>query len=288
MKTLGRLFRILPTAALLCAAAARADAAPETVMSLDFCADQFVLALADRNQIMALSDGATGPESFYAERALGLPKSHGSLEDVLAGAPALQVHTWRGTPAGDALAARAGTQTFQPPWTLTLEDNFNNLETAGAALGHADRGRALAADYRARLAALKAQPGTGLKAVYMTPSGFTAGVGTYVDDVIHLAGLGTIAADIDLHGWAPLPLEKMVLSPPDLVIGSYFNEGAVHISSWASGRHDVYKRLLHGRPVIMVPSRYLSCGGAFFVDAAEYIRAEAQKAGLLPDTEAAR
>ena len=34
-------------------------------------------------------------------------------------------------------------------------------------------------------------------------------------------------------------------------------------------------------PVINIPSSYLSCSGAFAADAAEFIRAEADKLGLL-------
>ena len=43
---------------LALALAQPASAEPRRIVSLDYCADQFVLALADRDQIAALSRGA--------------------------------------------------------------------------------------------------------------------------------------------------------------------------------------------------------------------------------------
>ena len=251
-----------------------------TVMSLDFCADQYVLAFAERRDIVAVSFEAGAENSVFAGRAKGLPITNGSLEDVLMKKPDLVVRTWRGSMAGDAIAARLDIGTFQPPYAMTQEDNLQNLVRAAQAIGGLAKAEALVARYHERWDALKAQPKSKLKAVYMTPSGYTAGVGTFVDDIITLAGFETVAADAGMHGWVPLPLEKMVMSPPDVVIGSFFDEGKVHISHWSGGRHGAYKHMIDDLPTIMVPSSYLSCSGAFFVDAAAYIRAEADKLGL--------
>ncbi|WP_417450025.1 ABC transporter substrate-binding protein [Kordiimonas sp.] len=251
-----------------------------SVMSLDFCADQYVLAFAARDNILAVSDEAAGVNSFFANRAAGLPVSGGALENVLMMKPDLVVRTWRGSMVGDAMARRLGIRTFQPPYAMTPEDNLRNLVLAAEAFGATAGASEMVAAYHARWERLKKQPKSPLKAVYMTPSGFTAGLGTFVDDIIKLAGFDTVATDADMRGWVPLPLEKMVMDPPDVVIGSFFNEGTVHISHWSGGRHGAYRDIIKELPVIMVPSRHLSCSGAFFVDAAEYIRAEASRLGL--------
>ena len=44
-------------------------AAEDRIMSLDYCADQFVLALADEKQIIGVSSEARDAHSFYRERA---------------------------------------------------------------------------------------------------------------------------------------------------------------------------------------------------------------------------
>lgn len=265
----------------LAAMSGAAVAEGPSVMSLDFCADQYVLAFSEPEDIVAVSYEAADVNSFFANRAAGLSITSGSLEEVLLRKPELVVRTWRGSMAGDAMAARLGTDTFQPPYAMSQADNLKNLISAAKVLGGGAKADAMVADYEARWAKLKDAPKSKLRAVYMTPSGFTAGEGTFVDDIIQLAGFETVAKDAGMHGWVPLPLEKMIMDPPDVVIGSFFNEGTVHISHWSGGRHGAYTKMIDDLPTIMVPSRYLSCSGAFFVDAAEYIRAEAARLGLV-------
>ena len=47
------------------------EATPRRIVSLDFCADQYVLKLADRESILAVSRDATKDFSFMREEALG-------------------------------------------------------------------------------------------------------------------------------------------------------------------------------------------------------------------------
>ena len=61
-----------------------AVAQPRRIVSLDYCADQFVLALADREQIAALSRGARRDDSYFRARAAGIRQTRGALEEVLA------------------------------------------------------------------------------------------------------------------------------------------------------------------------------------------------------------
>ena len=68
--------------ALLCASPAWAE--PRRIVSLDYCADQFVLALADRDQIAALSRGSQRDDSYFRARAHGIRQTRGTLEEVLA------------------------------------------------------------------------------------------------------------------------------------------------------------------------------------------------------------
>ncbi|MCC6788878.1 MAG: ABC transporter substrate-binding protein, partial [Hyphomonadaceae bacterium] len=56
--------------ALICASTAQAE--PRRIVSLDYCADQFVLALADREQVAALSVGARRDDSYFRDRAQGM------------------------------------------------------------------------------------------------------------------------------------------------------------------------------------------------------------------------
>ena len=73
--------------------AGAAQAAPR-VLSLDQCADQYVLALSPRVSIVGLSTRANDPDSRLRELARGLPLRRTTLESALAARPDLVVRYW--------------------------------------------------------------------------------------------------------------------------------------------------------------------------------------------------
>lgn len=254
------------------------------VVSMDRCADQYVLALLERDQISAVSFEADHLRSFYEDRAKGLPTIDGTLEEVLMLKPETAVLTYRGGPRAAEILGQLGVHVVRPPYSFTMEDSLQVLKTVGYQLGAGGQAEVLAEAYRKRLDRVRQAPKSRLKALYMTPSGFTAGLGTAIDDIIKLAGFDTVAEDVGMKGWVSLPLEKMVLNPPDLVIASLFHDGDLHVSHWAGGRHGVYKRLMQDIPTLHVPSKFLTCNGVYAIDAADYIRAEAERRGLMKRT----
>ena len=252
-------------------------------MSIDFCADQYLLALAERSEIQAVSFEAMGPQSYYGARAKGLETVTGAMEEILLMRPNMVLRTWKGGPRAKDIMDAAGISSFQPPYAYSLASNFETLLAVGEKIGKRQEAEALVAARKSSLAGLRANPRSPLRALYMTPSGFTAGTGTFVDDIIKLAGFDTVAEDADIRSWALVPLEKMVVSPPDFIVAAFFGDSDVHVSHWSSGRHGVSKRLIANLPTIHIPSHYLSCSGAFAVEAAEFIRGEAVALGLIPE-----
>ena len=51
---------------------------PQRIVSLDYCADQYVLKLADEEQILAISPDAVKDFSYMREAAAGVPTVPGS------------------------------------------------------------------------------------------------------------------------------------------------------------------------------------------------------------------
>src|SRR3546814_12608420 len=69
---------------------AKAPAIPQRIVSINLCADQLVLALADRGQIAGLTKNATDPEmSGEAAKARGIALLSNSAEQILAIEPDL-------------------------------------------------------------------------------------------------------------------------------------------------------------------------------------------------------
>ena len=89
----------IAVAALAMAGAARAG---PRVFSLDQCADQYVLALIPRADIVGLSYRADDADSYLRKTAVGLPLRRASTESVLASRADIVVRYW----GGDELMTR--------------------------------------------------------------------------------------------------------------------------------------------------------------------------------------
>ena len=89
------------------------------IVSLDFCADQYVLKLADREQILAVSPDAVREFSYMRETAQGLPTVRSVAEDVLILKPDLVVRSYGGGPKAGDFFERAGKK-FSLPAMLAI------------------------------------------------------------------------------------------------------------------------------------------------------------------------
>ncbi|MCA8893462.1 MAG: ABC transporter substrate-binding protein, partial [Hyphomonas sp.] len=71
-------------------------------VSLDYCADQYVLKLADREQILAISPDGDKEFSYMHEAAEDVPTVRPVAEDVLVLKPDLVVRAYGGGPNAEA------------------------------------------------------------------------------------------------------------------------------------------------------------------------------------------
>lgn len=263
-------------------ASASPTLASPTLASMDYCADQYILALADRNQILALSAEATSVYSLYRKRAADIPQLRGTSEDMLALSPDMVVRQWKGSAAIDGLFRRAGIKAVSIPFAGSSHTALDSLIAFGEQIGKGEKARAYVAKRRAAQQQLATLPAAGLKALYLTPSGYTAGSGTSVDSILKSAGFDTMAADYHLQGWHPLPMEAIIQTAPDVIVTSFFDLPAP-TSRWSSAQSPQIRELLAGLPVIDLPASHLSCNGLFDIEAARFIRAKAEELGLIKD-----
>lgn len=257
--------------ALALAMAWPAHAEPRRVVSLDYCADQFVLALADRAQIAALSRGALRDDSYYRERARGIRQVRPSLEEVLALRPDLIVRNWGGPWDAEAVYARFGVPVLQVGDSADFTAARDDLRDAAQALGHAERGAVLARDLDARLARLAAvAPRTRPPVMYLSAGGAVAGSGTMMDAVIAAAGGRNLRTEAS---WTLLPLERLVETPPALVALGFFESGREQVNAWSPSHHPALRRALSEARTVRLPPAAISCEAWYAIDAAEAIAA---------------
>jgi iron complex transport system substrate-binding protein len=256
-------------AAMAFAWASAAHAEPRRIVSLDYCADQFVLALADRDQIAALSVGSRRDDSYFRDRARGHRQTRGTLEEVLALRPDLVVRNWGGPWDAVQVYARFHVPVLQvgdsPDFTSARAD----LIDAAATLGHRDRGEAIARNLDTRLTRL-ATHRSDAPVLYLSGGGAVAGGGTMMDAVIRAAGGRNIRTE---SSWQVLPLERMVQTPPALIALAFFDTSRDRVNAWSPSRHPALRRALANARTVRLPPAAVACESWYAIDAAETIAA---------------
>ncbi len=250
---------------------------PHRVVSLDHCADEYVLSLADRGQIAAVSPAATREFSYYADRAQGLPRTGAGAEEILKLSPDLVVRFFGGGYRTEEMLARFGIPVLDLTDGTTFDSVRDNLRKLGTALDQDARAAEIVSDMDRRLAAVATRAqglrtGAAPRAAYVTPGGVTAGRGTMVDTILHAAGLTNMANIQGRSGWVHFDLETLVLAPPQLIVASFFDHATVRSDHWTLASHSVLRDMMRDVPTIILPSRLMSCGGPFSVDAVERIQ----------------
>ncbi len=248
---------------------AGAAAAGPRVASLDQCADQYVLALADRSDIAFLSPRALAADSWLKARAVGLPIHRPSVEAVVAARPDVVVRQWGGGPGLSAALARNGVRSVRVEEARDFNAVARDVRTIAAALGHPDRGERLIADMRTKLAGARGR-WKGADAVYLTDGAFTAGTGTLVDAVLRAAGLTNRSR---AKGYGPAPLERLMLAPPAVVVFGRFDTPG-H-GRWSPVKGPVLEHALMTSRRVELPGALLGCPAWFVAEAAARLAAAA-------------
>ena len=261
---------------LACAQAGeRGAGAPRRIVSLDYCADQYVLKFADREDILALSPDAEKRYSYMRAEAAGIPTVRPRTADVLVLEPDLVVRTYGGGHDIANFMEKPGVPVVQIGFPQTLAEVREEVLRAGAALGKPEKARKLVADMDRRLDALARRGFPRKTVLYMTPAGVTTGEGTLVHELFEAAGVENFQKQ---PGWNPLPLERLAYERPDMVAASFFESATNHVDNWSAARHPVAQAQLRELPVVPLEGAWTACGGWFVLDAVEALADAAEKA----------
>ncbi len=242
---------------------AKAPAVPQRIVSINLCADQLVLALADRSQISGLTHNATDTEmSGEAAKAHGLPLLSNSAEQILAIEPDLIV----GMPASRSAALRALPEQSYPLLDLdtanTLDEIYTSIRQTAVAVGHPELGTALIARMQSELAGLP-KPGKGRVAAYYQRRGYMTGTGTLIDELMARVGLVNLAGKLGKPPLSQLSLEEMVAAQPDYLIVESATDKVTD-----QGSEMLHHPALKDIPRISVPQAWTVCGSPAYTQAA--------------------
>lgn len=259
----------------LSGARAQPTASPARIVSMNLCVDQYLIALADKSQIGALSRFARDPAmSFYARKAKAYPISRATIEEVLALRPDMVFASPYRSKAAFAPLERRGVRILEVGSADTFEDVVAQTRLIAAAVGHPERGEALVSDMRRRLAAVEARPKASGVAAYYQRRGYLTGTGTLVDEMMRRAGLQNLAAKLRLGPLARLPLESIIAARPDYLILEA-DAKAQSDNGTALLFHPALSRVIAKNRRLVIPQAATVCGGPFFPEAVELLRSQA-------------
>ena len=214
-------------AALLVFWAGMGAAAPERVVSVNLCTDQLAMLLAEPGQLVSVSHLASDARaSVMVAQAAGFVANRGGAEEVFLMRPDLVLAGTYTSRAAVDLWRRLGVPVVELPPATRLGDVAAHLRLVGAALGQQARAEAMVAGFEAGLAALRVQTDAPLTAAFYHPNGYTTGAGTLADDILSVTGFVNVAATAGVTGGGILPLERLVMAAPDLVVTSAPYPGA--------------------------------------------------------------
>lgn len=262
-----RLLLILPLIGVTTSAPAVAKVPPpKRIVSLNLCADQLLLVLADRAQIAALTplsrDRAMSAE---AERARSWPVAKGSAENLLLLKPDLVISSpYYQIPPQTKGHFRQVSLADATSYPQIVEQ----VREVATALGHPERGEALIAKMNAAMAALPKSGGHPVAAYYQR-RGYMTGTGTLVDDLMQRVGLRNLATVLRKPVLSRLTLEEMVVAKPDYLIVETATDTVPD-----KGTEMLHHPALKAMGRLRLPEAWTVCGSPAYVLAAQSLAAQ--------------
>jgi iron complex transport system substrate-binding protein len=258
------LVAFLCAAAVFAGRAAADDTRPQRIVSINACTDQLVFALADRDQIAALSHYAAEDDYSIAAdavKASGVRLIRGSAEEVLKLKPDLVLagtFTRRAT-RQQLKAFGIRLETFAPAESIAAAKA--DIRRTAAMIGQVPRGEALIADIDAAIAEARAAVGgRHLRLLQLRRNAYISGSGTLFDDALAALGLDNAGREFGLEGTRRASLEAVLKLRPDALVlfDAYSRPGD---QGAALLFHPALRNLYPAARRILIPGNQIVCGG---------------------------
>lgn len=252
--------RLILTAVIFALCAAPAAALPR-VMSLNLCADPYLMAFADKAQIVALTPLSRDARlSANAAAAENFPVSDGQIEAIIELKPDLVIVSSWSDPMRNALIKRLGFELL----TLDAAQNYtaarDEIITLGKAIGREAQARAYLQNLDTALAALQKLTHAP-KVLPLQRRNLTVGQGHILDDILSRAGAVNLGRDTSDSPMRRVSLENALAVQADYILVNETDEmpdsrGMEFITHPALARAYPATRRLH------IGNNLLVCAGA--------------------------
>lgn len=244
--------------------AASALLAAVSVASLNLCTDEYLLLLAQPQEIASVSFLSQDPqESPLWKLARGHHANRGSLEGVLTQKPEVVLTMGGGGRASALIASRLGIKAVDLRPISQLDDVAWNLRAVASALGQPGRAR----PWLRRLAAVRnnaTQRPTD--AIWLGGGGQTIALPSVGADWMRLAGLSQRSLRGDR-----VSLETILVRPPAVLVQSSYRRGQFsHGAEWLN--HPIVRNAKSKR--LQADGRAWTCMGPLVIGEVERLRSK--------------
>ena len=200
--------------------------APQRVVSINLCTDQLAMMLAAPGQLVSVSHLATEAQSSsMVDEGRAYPMNRGQVEQVFLMRPDLVLAGTYTQMSTVELLRDLGVEVVQVPPATSLAEAVEQVRLVGRALGQEAKAEALADSFAAGIEAARFH-GPARTAAFYYPNGYTTGSGTLANEVLELTGFTNIGAEAGVTGGGILPLERLVMAGPELIVTSERYPGA--------------------------------------------------------------
>jgi iron complex transport system substrate-binding protein len=208
-------------AALWLAPAAAREPAPNRVVSISVCTDEYVFRLLPRSRIAALSylAGDRHPVvSTIVDKVRGIRLIRQTAEEILSAQPDAVVMDQGAQARVRAILNQARIPIVDVPWATDIAGVRQVTRDLAARLDARDAGEKLLAGMDARLAAARAAaPRPAVRALIYEPNGYAV-AGGISGAIMREAGLANAAPAIGLTRQGTIPVEAVIAAAPELIV----------------------------------------------------------------------
>jgi iron complex transport system substrate-binding protein len=250
------------------------------IASLNLCTDSMLFELAEPAQIVSVTALSRDEGiSYFAGVARDVRVNHGLAEEIVPLEPDLILAARHVASGTNALLSRLGyrVMTFEP--TMSIADFRSSFLRLADAIGAQEKASRLLADMdRALRRAAPDSRSARPRAIIYQPNGFSPGSRSLANDMLMAAGMANLADEFGIEYGGFVPLEKLVMSAPDLLLlggraARFPALAELILRHPALAEHGGGPRSLR----VDIAEKYWTCGGTYIAEAVARLAALSRK-----------
>jgi iron complex transport system substrate-binding protein len=256
---------------------AETETPPTRIVSINLCADQLLIALADPEQILSLSTFATDPRlSYFADKATEFRHDAGNAESVVGLQPDIVLAGRFTRLATREMLTRLGYRLVLLDAVRSIDDAIRQIREVSVLVGHPERGEALVADIEAARRDASAAATHAHRVAFYQRRGYVTGGNTFTSELLETVGFNYAGGELAGATGGFVPLERLVADAPDYIVVSS-TSGSAEDQGTALLSHPALAALFPPERRIALPDRLTVCAGPATPEALHYLSQAARR-----------